>query len=184
MSVCYRVGLRGLVKRLCPAWIPRAVEIQVQSQPPTMSKKRNTERKISHPSPSDWFHQKKQKTLQTNPRDCISPNPDGPLAADCRVCDLHLIGACQKRGKYEVSPLCTLETGPRHHPACSNTFRHRAHCSPDKHTLKKKKKQFHPSTDVSKIALQQDHELAQSDASRSSPPPGGCRVRGKMSVET
>lgn len=34
VSVCYRVGLRGLAKRLCLAWIPRAVEIPLQSQPP------------------------------------------------------------------------------------------------------------------------------------------------------
>lgn len=30
VSVCYRVGLRGLAKRLCLAWIPRAVEIPLQ----------------------------------------------------------------------------------------------------------------------------------------------------------
>lgn len=34
VSVCYRVGLRGLAKRLCLAWIPRAVEIPLQPQPP------------------------------------------------------------------------------------------------------------------------------------------------------
>lgn len=49
VSVCYRVELRGLVKRLCPAWIPRAVEIQVQSQPPTMSKKRKKEKSATPP---------------------------------------------------------------------------------------------------------------------------------------
>lgn len=37
VSVCYRVGLRGLAKRLCLAWIPRAVEIPLQSQPPPRS---------------------------------------------------------------------------------------------------------------------------------------------------
>lgn len=37
VSVCYRVGLRGLAKRLCLAWIPRAVEIQLQSHPPPQS---------------------------------------------------------------------------------------------------------------------------------------------------
>ena len=29
VSVCYRVGLRGLAKRLCLTWIARAVEIPV-----------------------------------------------------------------------------------------------------------------------------------------------------------
>ncbi len=37
VSVCYRVGLRGLAKRLCLAWIPRAVEIPLPPQPPTLA---------------------------------------------------------------------------------------------------------------------------------------------------
>lgn len=37
MSVCYRVGLRGLAQRLCLPWIPRAVEIPQQPQPPSRS---------------------------------------------------------------------------------------------------------------------------------------------------
>lgn len=130
MSVCYRVGLRGLVKRLCPAWIPRAVEIQVQAQPPTMSKKEKKKEKSITPPPPNWSHQ--PKPCKQILGDCISPNPDGPLA-----------------GKYEVNPptIALLTTGTRH-PAYSNTSRHRTHCSPDKRIPKKKKKK-NPPTDVS-----------------------------------
>lgn len=159
MSVCYRVGLRGLVKRLCPAWITGAVEIQVQSQPPTMSKKEKKERKIHHPPPLNWSHQ--PKPCKQILGDCISPNPDGPLAADYRLRDLSSHWSVSKKsGKYEVNPHPgPLTTGTRH-PAYSNTSRHRAHCSPDKH-IPKKKSMCHLNR-RKKTTQQQAHELAQS----------------------
>lgn len=71
VSVCYRVGLRGLAKRLCLAWIPRAVEIPLQSQPPTSPKPPSA----GLPSTAD-----KVGSLQSN----------GPLPPHCGTFDFNL----------------------------------------------------------------------------------------------